>query len=103
MDPEHNFLLQIRGDKTMSVFDGGDRTLLSEEELERFYGGAHRNMVFKDEYQTKAFQFQLKPGDGLHVPVTFPHHVRCGIGVLHFVQHHVPHARPRSPRRSSTT
>ena len=78
MDPEHNFLLQIRGDKTMSVFDGGDRTLLSEEELEQFYGGAHRNMVFKDEYQAKAFSFQLKPGDGLHVPVTFPHHVRVG-------------------------
>ncbi len=78
MDPEHNFLLQIRGDKTMSVFDGRDRTLLSEEELERFYGGAHRNMVFKDEYQTKAFEFHLKPGDGLHVPVTFPHHVRVG-------------------------
>ena len=78
MDPEHNFLLQIRGDKTMSVFDGGDRTVLSEEELEQFYGGAHRNMVFKDEYQAKAFSFQLKPGDGLHVPVTFPHHVRVG-------------------------
>lgn len=78
MDPEHNFLLQIRGDKTMSVFDGGDRSLLSEEQLEQFYGGAHRNMVFKDEYQARAFTFQLKPGDGLHVPVTFPHHVRVG-------------------------
>lgn len=78
MDPEHNFLLQIRGDKTMSVFDGGDRSLLSEEQIEQFYGGAHRNMVFKDEYQARAATFQLKPGDGLHVPVTFPHHVRVG-------------------------
>jgi len=78
MDPEHNFLLQIRGDKTMCVFDGTDRSLLSEEELERFYGGAHRNMEFKEEYQKKAFSYDLKPGDGLHVPVTFPHHVRVG-------------------------
>jgi ribosomal protein L16 Arg81 hydroxylase len=35
-------------------------------------------MVFKDDYQNKAFQFQLTPGDGLHVPVTYPHHVRVG-------------------------
>src|SRR5436309_3049848 len=48
MDPELNFLLQIRGGKHMSVFPGRDRALLSEEELEHFYTGAHRNMLFKD-------------------------------------------------------
>ncbi len=78
MDPEHNFLLQVRGSKVMTVFNGRDRELLGEEDLERFYGGAHRNMVFKDEYQSRAMQFPLEPGQGVHVPVTFPHHVRVG-------------------------
>ena len=78
MDPEHNFLLQIRGSKIVNLFDPRDRTILSDEELERFYDGAHRNMVFKEEYQAKAWQYELKPGFGLHFPVTAPHYVRNG-------------------------
>jgi hypothetical protein len=78
MDPEHNFLLQIRGTKTVSLFDGRDRSLVSEQDLERFYGGAHRNMAFKDEFQQKATVFEMQPGQGLHFPVTFPHHVKVG-------------------------
>ena len=78
MDPEHNFLLQIRGSKRISMFDPRDRSLLSDEELERFYDGAHRNMVFKEEYQKKAWQYELTPGLGLHFPVTAPHYVQNG-------------------------
>jgi ribosomal protein L16 Arg81 hydroxylase len=78
MDPEHNFLLQVRGLKTVHLFDPNDRALLSEQELERFYRGAHRNMVFKDEYQQKARTFHLSPGDGVHFPVTAPHWVQNG-------------------------
>ncbi len=78
MDPELNFLLQVHGSKQMSVFPGSDRELLSEIELEHFYSGAHRNMVFKEEYQQKATVFELRPGDGLHVPVTYPHWVKVG-------------------------
>jgi ribosomal protein L16 Arg81 hydroxylase len=69
-------LLQVRGNKTVHLFDGNDRSLLSEQELERFYGGSHRNLVFKEPYQAKAQRFLLKPGDGLHFPVTAPHHVQ---------------------------
>ena len=28
IDPERNFLLQVRGNKTMHMFDGSDRSLL---------------------------------------------------------------------------
>src|SRR5262249_54744010 len=80
MDPELNFLLQIHGNKQFHVFPSGDRTLLSEEELERFYSGAHRNLVFRDDYQEKATTFELRPGDGVHVPVTDPHWVKVGEG-----------------------
>jgi hypothetical protein len=80
-DPECNFLLQIRGSKQVSLFDGGDRSLLSEEELEQFYSGAHRNLAFKDEDQRKASVFELRPGDGLHFPVSWPHWVKVHDGV----------------------
>jgi hypothetical protein len=73
MDPEHNFLLQISGTKFVTVFE---RSLVSAEELERFYSGAHRNMKFEDVYLAKSKTFELKPGQGLHVPVAAPHYVR---------------------------
>lgn len=77
MDPEHNFLLQVRGLKTIHIFDGRDRSLVSEAELERFYEGkSHRNMEFKDEYQAKAQTYQLEPGMGLYFPIADPHWVK---------------------------
>jgi hypothetical protein len=76
MDPECNFLMQIGGTKQVNLFNGEDRSLLSEGELERFYDGAHRNLVFKDAYQKRAHVFELRPGEGLHFPVTWPHWVK---------------------------
>jgi hypothetical protein len=78
MDPEWNFLLQVRGSKQMTVFPC-DPDIVSEEELERFYsGGHHRNMQFRPEYDRKATVFSMQPGDGVHVPVTHPHWVKVG-------------------------
>lgn len=78
MDPEHNFLLQVRGRKHVSMFDGEDRELLSERELERFYARAHRNLIFDEFNRHKAHVFDLTPGDGLYFPVTWPHWVKNG-------------------------
>jgi hypothetical protein len=75
IDPEWNFLLQVRGKKFMHVFDPA---VLSEQELERFYSGAHRNLVYREEYAQKMEAFELSPGDGVHVPVTAPHWVKNG-------------------------
>jgi hypothetical protein len=78
IDNEYNFLLQIRGQKEISQFDRADRSIISEVELERFYAGGHRNLVFKEEYQAKAKVFQLQSGDGLHFPIAAPHWVKNG-------------------------
>ena len=75
MDPEENFLLQIRGRKVMRVFE---RSVVSAVELERFHTGAHRNLVYRDEYAPRARAFTLMPGIGVHVPVTAPHWVQNG-------------------------
>lgn len=81
MDPEHNFLLQIQGTKQMTVFDGKDRSILSEIQLENFHSGAHRNIEYRDELGPKGKLFTLTPGVGLHVPVTAPHWVENGDAV----------------------
>lgn len=77
MDPEHNFLLQVRGRKIIHMWDQDDRTILSEEQLESFYvGGIHRNMPYKEEFTAREMRFELEPGDGLHFPITAPHWVK---------------------------
>ena len=75
IDPEENFLLQVRGRKTMRVFE---RDVLSADELEHFFSGAHRNLVFREEYGSRARAFRLAPGLGVHVPVAAPHWVQNG-------------------------
>jgi hypothetical protein len=78
MDPEHNFLLQIRGKKQISVWDSKDRSVLSEITLEKYFSDVDRQIAFKEEYQQKASIFELTPGTGLHFPVVAPHWVRNG-------------------------
>src|SRR5262249_8959302 len=78
IDPACNSLMQHPGQKSMTVVPADDRTLLGEEELERFYSGAHRNLIYKDEYAARGTLFEMNPGDGLHVPVTAPHWVKNG-------------------------
>jgi hypothetical protein len=83
MDKEINFLLQIRGSKTISVFCASDREVVSEIELERHFTGAaiRRNMVFHERYQERATVFELKAGYGIHIPTTDPHWIRNGDAV----------------------
>jgi len=83
MDHEINFLLQIRGGKTVSVFSASDREVLSELDLEKHFSGPaiHRNLPFHERYQERATVFELKAGYGLHIPTTDPHWIRNGDAV----------------------
>ena len=78
MDPEHNFLLQVRGTKLMAVFDRADRTAVSEERIEALSLGGHRNLPFDEHLQSRESLFHLGPGDGVHVPTLSPHWVKVG-------------------------
>lgn len=75
MDPEENLLLQVRGEKTVQVFE---RSVLLAEEIERFHSGGHRNLPYSEAFSEKSEAFTLRPGLGLHIPVTSPHWVRNG-------------------------
>ena len=78
IDPENNFLLQIRGTKQVHMYDPMDREVLSEQAIEDFFAGGHRNLEFNEAGHGRGSWFNLKPGQGLHFPVVAPHWVENG-------------------------
>ncbi|MGB7656142.1 MAG: cupin-like domain-containing protein [Novosphingobium sp.] len=78
-DPEHNILLQVMGDKTMTVFPVEDEALLGAQAHELFHlGKHHRNLPWNDEFAAKGQPIQIGPGEAIHVPVKAPHWVKNG-------------------------
>lgn len=75
VDAEHNFLLQIRGNKFMHVFHNEDRALVPESAME-ISPGKHRNQAYRPEFEERATVYELSPGDGLFLPYMWPHWVR---------------------------
>ncbi|MBO6669220.1 cupin-like domain-containing protein [Parvibaculum sp.] len=76
-DPELNFLLQVRGQKRMSLFDHRDRMVVSAENSE-LYPGKHRNLPYREEFEARADQQHIAPGEGIFVPIFAPHWVQNG-------------------------
>jgi hypothetical protein len=88
IDPEHNFLLQIRSSKTMNA--GAFPSKEAEQaELERYYRGGHRNIDWEP---AGAQAFDLEPGDGVYMPPHAPHWVTSGptVSVSLSVTFHTP-------------
>jgi len=81
MDADCNYLLQLSGSKTVYVFNGADRSVVTPQELESFYRSDVNAARFKEQTQNGAWKFDLTPGLGVHVPVTFPHWVQNGDSV----------------------
>jgi len=73
IDRECNFLLQIKGTKTMYVFDREDRDVLPEEEIERFWTIDNNAANYKPHLQDRAVAYKMAPGIGVHIPVNCPH------------------------------
>ncbi len=73
IDRECNFVAQIRGDKTIHIFDREDREVLPEREIERFWAVDNNAAVYKEQLQYRADSFLLRPGNGVHIPVNAPH------------------------------
>ena len=60
------------------MYDADDREVISEETIEEFFCGAHRNLVFDEQVRDREHHYILTPGDGLHFPVVAPHYVQNG-------------------------
>lgn len=77
-DPEHNILLQLRGEKWMTTFPAGDPRFAADEIHEGYHLGGHRNLVWQDEFEAEGVRHHLTPGKAVFVPVMAPHFVKVG-------------------------
>lgn len=77
-DPEHNILLQLRGQKDMTVFPPDDPRFAKWEAHEDYHRGGHRNLAWDDSFLEHGTMQALSPGDAVYVPVMAPHFVRNG-------------------------
>jgi hypothetical protein len=76
-DPEHSFLLQVRGVKHVSVAAFEDDSI-RQRELDRYYDDADCDFEAMEEI---AEDFQLDPGVGVYLPSFVPHWVTTEAGV----------------------
>ncbi|HUI20082.1 MAG TPA: hypothetical protein VLZ74_03455 [Methylocella sp.] len=76
MDAECNFLLQVAGNKTLWVYDCGDRTLASDEQREAYYAGDMNSIIYQENRLSEATAYDFHAGQGVHIPVFAPHWVR---------------------------
>lgn len=75
-DVEHNFILQLRGHKTLYVWDPDDRVAASEDARDLFHAHHDRSLVtWREELRERAHKFHLRPGFGVYMPSTSPHMV----------------------------
>ncbi|MEH6757482.1 MAG: transcriptional regulator [Parasphingorhabdus sp.] len=77
-DPEHNILLQLRGEKTMMVFPAGDERFAPASAHESYHTGGPRNLVWNDAFSDQGQAFHLTAGKAIFVPVMAPHFVKNG-------------------------
>ncbi len=75
IDEEVNFLSQIRGIKLVRLFDGNDRSIVSERDMEGFWFGRS----FIDQVPDSKFElFTIGPGQGVFQPPFYPHLITTG-------------------------
>jgi hypothetical protein len=76
-DPEHSFLLQVRGVKHVSVAAFQDDAI-RQRELDRYYDSEECDFAAMEEI---ADEFRLDPGGGVYLPSFVPHWVTTEAGV----------------------
>jgi hypothetical protein len=77
-DPEYNFLLQVRGHKTVHMWDAGNRYVLPMAAIDHYYAGArgNRDQPYRDDFLASAWNLPLRAGQGVHFPLHSPHWVK---------------------------
>ena len=99
IDHECNCLMQIHGEKEITVFDQDDRAVLTDAEIERYYVGELSAARFKEAAQQRGIRYHLAPGLGVHLPVRAPHWVKNGSDYsVSFSVHFFLHAEDRKAR-----
>ncbi|MCL6249620.1 cupin-like domain-containing protein [Altererythrobacter sp. KTW20L] len=77
-DPEHNILLQLRGEKTMTIFPAGSARFAPDEVHETYHRGGKRELAWQESFVRDGVPFRITAGEAIYVPVMAPHFVRNG-------------------------
>jgi hypothetical protein len=80
MDREMNFLMQVRGRKTVRLWDPADHEIMSPAQKDYLLSSqaADARPRYLPSFDDKAMVFELQPGLGVHHPFIAPHLVRTG-------------------------
>jgi hypothetical protein len=82
MDREMNFLLQVRGHKTVELWDPQDDEVMRPEQRDHLFSDdAQARPAYHAGLPAKARRFELRPGLGVHHPFIAPHLVTTGANV----------------------
>lgn len=81
LDEEHNFLLQIRGSKRLSIADGFDPNAVAPGTLRDFFHGNGELARYSEHLEQHSVHVDLGPGEAVHIPPCHPHWVQNGSAV----------------------
>jgi len=76
-DAEINFLVQVAGSKQAWICDPLDRSVVTEQDIERYYATADPG-TYRSAVEKSATCFTLEPGEAIHIPTHGAHWVRNG-------------------------
>lgn len=77
-DPEHTILLQLQGEKTMTLFPAGDPGCAPNARHEAWHTGDAHDSGWDEAFASLGARFRLVPGEAIYVPFMAPHHVENG-------------------------
>ena len=78
MDGETNFLAQMHGSKDVYIYDANDTSVLSAEDLEKYWTGSLPKIEYPETLPHGHWKYRLMPGNGVFNPATFPHWLQNG-------------------------
>lgn len=79
IDRENNFWLQIRGRKTITLWDHRDREVVSQLGVEQFLVERNLHHVhYNEAHEARGTDYDMGPGNGIYFPSTTPHMTRSG-------------------------
>lgn len=90
LDEEHNFLMQIRGTKRLSIANGFDPEAVDARVLREFFLSNGELARYHEHLEQHSVHVDLGPGEGVHIPPCHPHWVKNGsevsisLGILWF-------------------
>ena len=80
IDRENNIWLQLRGRKTITVWDRSDHEVVAPEAVENFLlTGSLKDVKLIDAYRARGHEFDSGAGDGVFFPSTSPHMTRSEV------------------------